>query len=64
MSNEQIITIMITKMIKVYNENNFSNIEAGTQDSSQSDQENNMIVCENLVKFYKTKETEVVALGT
>jgi len=44
------------------NENNFSNIEAGTQDSSQSDQENNMIVCENLVKIYKTKETEVVAL--
>ena len=25
-------------------------------------QDNNIIVCENLVKIYKTKETEVVAL--
>ena len=46
----------------VNGDSNVNNIETGAQDGSQIDYEKNIIVCENLVKSYKTKETEVVAL--
>ncbi|HHV97672.1 MAG TPA: ABC transporter ATP-binding protein [Clostridiaceae bacterium] len=46
----------------VNGDSNVNNIETGAQDGRQIDYEKNIIVCENLVKIYKTKETEVVAL--
>jgi len=46
----------------VSSDSNSGNIEASVQESSQIDQDKNIIICENLVKIYKTKETEVVAL--
>ena len=42
--------------------NEHNNIEIDISNENQDNQEKNIIVCENLVKIYKTKETEVVAL--
>lgn len=50
---------------KDYSSEHYNNIEASVQEDIQDDQDDykkNMIICENLVKIYKTKETEVVAL--